>query len=75
MDWVAVETFAVRIPAEICAAHLRGSGLDVRVLGDDAGGVAPHFGLLGSGVRVEVPAHQLEEARDVLRSAELDGEF
>lgn len=74
MEWVTVERFGMRLPAEMCAAHLRGSGIDAHVLGDDAGGIAPHLSLGGGGVSVRVPVERLEEARLALAAMALEEE-
>lgn len=74
MEWVTVERFSMRWPAETCAAHLRGTGIEAQVLGDDAGGIAPHLSLGGGGVSVRVPVDRLEEARAALAAMDLEGE-
>jgi hypothetical protein len=66
VDWVVVERFSVRGPAEMLAAMLRGTGIDAQVLGDDAGGVASFIGVGGGGVSVRVPDDQADEAREYL---------
>jgi hypothetical protein len=66
VTWVTVERFATRVPAELLAAHLRGSGIEARVHGDDAGGTASYVGLLGSGIAVLVPAEEAEDARELI---------
>jgi hypothetical protein len=64
--WVTVERFATRVPAELLAAHLRGSGIEARVHGDDAGGTASYVGLLGTGIEVVVPSEDAEDARELI---------
>jgi hypothetical protein len=53
--------------AEALAAGLRDEGFKVAVLGSDAGGMAPHYGV-GQGTRVMVLAEDLPRARALLGS-------
>lgn len=66
MEWTTVQSVSTRESAEIVADALRRHDFDVQVLGDEGGGMAPHFELGTSSVAVQVPADQAEEARAVL---------
>lgn len=70
MEWTTVNSASTRESAEVVADALRQHGYDVQVVGDEAGGMAPHFELGTSGVDVQVPAAQADEARRVLDSYE-----
>lgn len=74
MEWVTVDRFGMRVAAEMCAAQLRGSGIEAQVLGDDAGGIAPHLAMGGGGISVRVPADRVEAARAVLAAMAQEAE-
>ena len=60
-----------RIQAQLVRGALEAHGLRAVVLTDDAGGVHPQLAMLHDGaIRVVVPDHELEAARDLL--GELD---
>lgn len=62
-----VGTFASRQHAEIAASMLEAYGIGSMVIGDDAGGLAPHVNLgMGGGYRLAVPADRAEEASGLL---------
>lgn len=66
MEWTTIESASTRESAEIVADALRQQGFEVQVVGDEAGGMAPHFELGTTGVDVQVPADQAEAARGVV---------
>lgn len=67
-----VATATSRVEAELKRGALESEGLHAVVLADDAGGAHPQLALLHHGaIRVAVPDHEAEHARDAL--AELDG--
>ena len=72
MDWTTVDSLSTREIAEVSAERLRREGFDVQVIGDEAGGMAPHVTLGSTGVEVQVPADQAERAAALL--ARLDDE-
>ena len=68
---VTVVTCSSRVHAQLVRGALEAHGLRARVLTDDAGGVHPQLALLADGaIRVVVPDHQLDAARDLV--GELD---
>lgn len=68
---VAVADCTSRVEAELKRGALTSDGVRAVVLTDDAGGAHPQLALLTRGaVRVAVPDHQADRARDVL--ADLD---
>ncbi len=66
MEWTTVDSLSTREIAEVSAERLRREGFDVQVIGDVAGGGAPHFELGTTGVDVQVPADQADEASALL---------
>jgi hypothetical protein len=70
--WVRIETFPNRPWADLAWSVLDGHGVPAVVTGDDAGGHAPHIGLVTGGVALEVPPDRAEEARAILASSVLD---
>lgn len=68
--WTEVARVPSRSVAGFVAAVLEDAGIRTRVVADDGGGVLPHLDAITGGVRVEVPADDLEVARGVL--ADLD---
>lgn len=69
IDWVRIESFGLRNPAEMLATHLLGNGIDARVHGDDAGGLGYHIG--PSGIEVLVPADRVEDAHALMADVAL----
>lgn len=60
-----------RVDAELKRGALASEGMRAIVLTDDAGGVHPQLALLSRGaVRVAVPDHEADRARDVLADLE-----
>lgn len=72
--WVVIETFPNRPWADLAWSVLDGHGVPAVVTGDDAGGYAPHIGLVTGGVALEVPPDRVEEARTILASSVLDAD-
>ena len=62
MDWTTVDSLSTRESAEVSAERLRREGFDVQVIGDEAGGMAPHVTLGSTGVEVQVRSDQADEA-------------
>lgn len=68
---LVVATATSRIEAELKRGALESEGLHAIVLADDAGGAHPQLALLHHGaIRVAVPDHEADRARDALE--ELD---
>lgn len=66
-----VVTCASRVQAQLVRGALEAHGLRALVLTDDAGGIHPQLALLCDGaIRVVVPEHELDTARDLV--GELD---
>ena len=64
---VTVTTCASRVEAHLALGALVAEGLRPVVLTVDAGGVHPQLGLAVHGaVRIAVPAHEVDRARDLL---------
>lgn len=64
---VTITTCASRVEAHLAHGALVADGLRPVVLTDDAGGVHPQLGLAVHGaVRIAVPAHEVDRARDLL---------
>lgn len=64
---VPVASCATRVEAALAHGALVAEGLRAVVLTDDAGGVHPQMGLAVEGaVRVAVPVHEVDRARDLL---------
>jgi hypothetical protein len=64
----SVGSFASRPHAEMAASMLGAHGVDARVVGDDAGGAAPHINLgSGGGYTVAVPDADRELALVLLQ--------
>ena len=67
-DVVEVGRFLNRIDADLACGALQAAGIPAIVSADDAAGTRPHLWM--SGVRLLVPAGDVEEAREILRAAE-----
>jgi hypothetical protein len=68
--WVSVGSYPTRALAQVAASILEGDGYQVRVFGDDAGGVLPHLDTTQGGVHVQVPAPDAEPAAGLLAGLE-----
>ncbi len=64
-DMVVVKTFSYQHEAELAKSVLEGSGIEATTNSDDCGALDPALGLV-RGVKVLVPADQIERAEDVL---------
>jgi hypothetical protein len=60
--WTAVGSYPTRAFAQFAGSILEGNGYEVRIVGDDAGGVLPHLDTHRGGIQVEVPAEDAEDA-------------
>ena len=67
-DVVEVGRFLNRIDADLACGALQAAGIPAIVSADDAAGTRPHLWM--SGVRLLVPAGDVEEASEILRAAE-----
>ena len=67
-DVVEVGRFLNRIDADLARGALQAAGIAAIVSADDAAGTRPHLWM--GGVRLLVPAGDLEEASEILRAAE-----
>lgn len=73
MAGAVVGSFTSRPHAEMAAGMLRARGIDARVIGDDAGGVAPYVTLgHGGGYTLEVAAEDHEDAVALLEQRDED---
>jgi hypothetical protein len=68
--WVPVGSYPTRALAQFAASILEGNGYEVRVVGDDAGGVLPHVDSHRGGVQVQVPPDDAEDAVALLADLE-----
>jgi hypothetical protein len=68
MKFVSLISYSDRMIANLTANMLRGSGIQVQVRSDDAGGVNPALALV-NGVELLVPEEQLAMAQDLLADA------
>jgi hypothetical protein len=64
--WTAVGSYPTRAVAQFASSILEGNGYEVRIVGDDAGGVLPHLDAHRGGIQVEVPAEDAEDAVELL---------
>jgi hypothetical protein len=64
----AVGWFLTRVEADIACGAIQAIGIPAVVTADDAAGTRPHLWM--GGVRVLVPAAEMERAAEVLREAE-----
>jgi hypothetical protein len=64
--WTAVGSYPTRALAQFASSILEGNGYEVRIAGDDAGGVLPHLDAHRGGIQVEVPAEDAEDAVELL---------
>lgn len=62
--------FISRGHAEMARGYLEDHGVSARVIGDDAGGAAPHFALGAGGIQLLVAAEEAEQARQLLAGLE-----
>lgn len=60
-----VKVFSDAQAADVAAAALRANGIECSIAADDAGGMLLNF-QSSEGVRVLVPAHSLDDARELL---------
>jgi hypothetical protein len=67
---LAVDRPRSRLDAELRRGALREAGIEARIATDDAGGMHPHLGPSGAGIRLLVAREDAEAARRVL--ADLD---
>jgi putative signal transducing protein len=67
-DVVEVGRFLNRIDADLAWGALQAAGIPAIVSADDAAGTRPHLWM--GGVRLLVPAGDVEEAGEILRAAE-----
>lgn len=63
-----VGAYLTRVDADLACGALQAAGIPAMVSADDAAGLRPHLWM--GGVRVLVPASELERAREVLAAAE-----
>jgi Putative prokaryotic signal transducing protein len=63
-----VGAFLTRIDADLACGALQAAGIPAIVSADDAAGLRPHLWM--GGVRVLVPASELERAREILAAAD-----
>ena len=68
-NWQTIQTFSNQIEAEIAAGLLNEHGIETHIQADNIGGTQPALSLT-SGVKLQVPAEQAEEAVEVLNSPE-----
>ena len=70
MDFVELTTVFVthsRALAEVVAARLRAHGMEATIQADDTAGLGPNLAL-DQGVHVKIPAHQAQNAAEILES-------
>jgi hypothetical protein len=65
--WKTIQTFSNPIEAEIAAGLLNDHGIDTNIQADNIGGTQPALSLT-SGVKLQVPADQVDEAVQILNS-------
>jgi hypothetical protein len=64
--WTAVGSYPTRALAQFAGSILEGNGYEIRIAGDDAGGVLPHLDAHRGGIQVEVPVEDAEDAAALL---------
>src|SRR6266404_6527516 len=66
-DLVVVQSFGMRVEADIALGILESSGIEAMIQADTAGGMRQHLAWSGLGFRVPVCEEDVAMARDVLK--------
>ena len=64
-----VDSFALRVEADLAKSVLESAGIDATIQADRAGGMRDHLAWSGFGFKVLVRDEDLADAREVLQSA------
>ncbi len=67
VSWQTVEVYPNRGFAEVAGSALASAGMPFRVIADDAGAMGLPLSLRHSGAELQVPAEDLDDAREILQ--------